>query len=523
MVDPYCISITPVSKSQEFKVMIRFHTVNEGDDRAWKTAVDDGATPVETAFKEKASVMFAEAGWALFSGRRGRALGTISTMGSPESSATETEEVDNCADYETRCLGEKDPCHADGTPTKEDACEAKAGACKYTWKAYDAACDDKDATTMDDRCLQPEGAGKDGEGGICMGVRDCVMGEWQWQNDGKCAVTADGKTHARTGQRSVVTEGNARGTQCGEAGHEYTMVDYSSCPRKDCKMTEWNAFSACADSGDAATGWRRSRSRSVYQKPKNGGTPCSVIGGTTQSEVCPPVDCVVGLWGKYGENEDKLWREECTQSDNLEYYRSRSAPITTKPANGGAECPAGCDLESEQCHEYQLCEPEDCAPGWSLWSDCSKTCGEGSISRQFSTLLKEAKYGGTCPESKVETEPCNEGTCCPQFEPHKSLAVVVDESTTDVAQGDKRVLTCAAGYSSVDKDIEVICDQGKWGEQDLQCDLQCRRRRDREVLTASNRGPHRARSTYAIQRGQRCRTRDGRRLSWEAPASSSAS
>ena len=49
---------------------------------------------------------------------------------------------------------------------------------------------------------------------------------------------------------------------------------------------------------------------------------------------------------------------------------------------------------------------------WSPWSNCSKTCGEGRISRTRECDSPAPAHGGeTCPGIEIEDKICNNGPC----------------------------------------------------------------------------------------------------------------
>ena len=48
---------------------------------------------------------------------------------------------------------------------------------------------------------------------------------------------------------------------------------------------------------------------------------------------------------------------------------------------------------------------------WSTWSQCSKTCGQGTRSKSRVKTVTEIG-GGSCSGQPNETEQCNEKSCC---------------------------------------------------------------------------------------------------------------
>merc|ERR1712187_772595 len=54
--------------------------------------------------------------------------------------------------------------------------------------------------------------------------------------------------------------------------------------------------------------------------------------------------------------------------------------------------------------------PVDCVGAWEEWSDCSKTCGGGTMSRSYSVKTMPENGGKGCP-SNSEEDTCNIGAC----------------------------------------------------------------------------------------------------------------
>merc|ERR1712054_83386 len=66
------------------------------------------------------------------------------------------------------------------------------------------------------------------------------------------------------------------------------------------------------------------------------------------------------------------------------------------------------NAEAKTCNTH--CCPKNCEYGtWSAWSSCSKSCGEGSMTRTRSTA-DGACGGAACPHHS-ETAACNKHSC----------------------------------------------------------------------------------------------------------------
>ena len=75
--------------------------------------------------------------------------------------------------------------------------------------------------------------------------------------------------------------------------------------------------------------------------------------------------------------------------------------ITAVPENEAEETSGG------------ACAPKDCVyREWTLWSECTKECGEDGVRQRVRRMLGEAECGGACHGTLEESEPCNV-RCCP--------------------------------------------------------------------------------------------------------------
>merc|ERR1719389_983192 len=107
------------------------------------------------------------------------------------------------------------------------------------------------------------------------------------------------------------------------------------------------------------------------------------------------VDCEVTEWQ---EGECSV---ECAGG-----IRQLTRTVVTMPT-GGAECPPL--VETETCNT-QAC-PIDCQEGdWSGWSECSKDCGSGVMSRTRIPVVEEANGGRACGQP-TEQVACNVDAC----------------------------------------------------------------------------------------------------------------
>ncbi|XP_073903349.1 hemicentin-1 isoform X3 [Castor canadensis] len=80
------------------------------------------------------------------------------------------------------------------------------------------------------------------------------------------------------------------------------------------------------------------------------------------------------------------------------------------PANGGKPC-QGSDSETRNC-QNKLCPVDGHWSEWSLWEECTRSCGRGNRSRTRTCSNPSALHGGRpCEGSAVETIMCNVRPC----------------------------------------------------------------------------------------------------------------
>ena len=116
-----------------------------------------------------------------------------------------------------------------------------------------------------------------------------------------------------------------------------------------------------------------------------------------------PVDCDVGDWSSWAACD-----EACGGG-----LQKRSRTLTA-PMHGGKACPAEPGKNDYQACNTQPC-PVDCVVGdWSKFTDCTETCGGGTMTRHRDLHLP--LHGGeTCPNA-TEIHDCNTMCCAEDCE-----------------------------------------------------------------------------------------------------------
>ncbi|CAG2214239.1 Hemicentin-1,Coadhesin,Thrombospondin-2,Thrombospondin-1,Mucin-like protein [Mytilus edulis] len=166
----------------------------------------------------------------------------------------------------------------------------------------------------------------------------------------------------------------------------------------------WSAYSASSGCSANCGGGSMSYSRSCNNPaPANGGATCS--GSSTKSESCNTHSCPVnGGWSGWSVSSS------CTAAcggGSISYKRSCTNP---SPAHGGAYC-SGSDSKSESCNTHS-CPVNGGWSGWSVSSGCTAACGGGSISYKRSCNNPSPAHGGaTCSGSDSKSESCNTHSC----------------------------------------------------------------------------------------------------------------
>ncbi|XP_022080242.1 SCO-spondin-like isoform X2 [Acanthaster planci] len=118
-------------------------------------------------------------------------------------------------------------------------------------------------------------------------------------------------------------------------------------------------------------------------------------------EVSGPQDGEWGEWTPWGD---------CTSTCGVSTrYRERACD-NPPPLNGGADCPGPANM-TEAC-PVDLCPVHGGWSGWGAWSECSVTCGGGSITRSRACDDPAPSWGGDdCPGEAEETEVCSPDPC----------------------------------------------------------------------------------------------------------------
>ncbi|CEM31478.1 unnamed protein product, partial [Vitrella brassicaformis CCMP3155] len=253
-----------------------------------------------------------------------------------------------------------------------------------------------------------------GDNDECFQVRDCAVAEWKdW---GECSKSCEGGVKKRT--REVTAEPQGGGEECPEL-EETAPCNEQPCPVA-CVVGDWSIWSPC--SKDCGGGKRR-RVREITTEPQHDGEECPPLSEEEDCNTEPcKTDCTVSDWSEW----DKC-SEECGGGT-----QSRTRTVVEPDQSGGAPCP---ELSEERACNEDPCAV-DCEVGsWGNFSECSKSCGGGTRTRNRTVEVEPSDDGDQCPDLE-ETEECNTQPC------------KTDCTVSDWSEWDKCSEECGGGTQS---------------------------------------------------------------------------
>jgi len=225
----------------------------------------------------------------------------------------------------------------------------------------------------------------------------CEVSDWSQWSDCSLTCTSENTVGIAKRTRKVVQTNNALGDAC-EGDLEQTIgCSRTPCP-VDCKLSEWTAWSQCSTSCGPGIS---ERARAVSMPAQYGGRDCHEEAYQKKyctSDICP-IDCQWADW------QDWLSCSiTCANGTS-----SRMRLVKTPMLHGGREC-AGGSQQSRVCNAAFCpihCQWDD----WTVWSQCSTTCGDGSESRGREIKVKPLYGGNACNGSSSDVRTCDQVGC----------------------------------------------------------------------------------------------------------------
>ena len=247
-----------------------------------------------------------------------------------------------------------------------------------------------------------------GEGGEPCPV-DCQMSAWGWWSP--CTKSCGGGK--RTRERKMLVPRSGNGKTCG-SNSEKGNCNAQPCPI-DCEANAWGTFTHCS----AACGLGkhiRKRTFKAQKKCPNGETSCyggATCGAPTDERNCQlkpcAVDCVTGYNGKpgrwgFGGRVDQ-W-SQCN-ADCGGGTKIRKQEVIIAPDFGGKQC--GPIEEERPCNTHK-CPVHCMVTDFADWTPCSRSCGNGIMTRKRTVHQRSLHGGRGCPPL-TEARVCNTNPC----------------------------------------------------------------------------------------------------------------
>ena len=258
-------------------------------------------------------------------------------------------------------------------------------------------------------CQNPvTGVSGDSCSGASKETRLCIQkpcstdGAWgSWSRWSPCSVTCSWGTRVRT-RNCDNPRPHSGGKPCPHTDRSITteICYLGSCPVHGGWST-WSSWSKCSTS--CLTGTRIRHRNCNNPIPQYGGNLCN--GASTQMENCSSQECPIdGRWTSWSHWSD--CSRTCSRGSQVR-FRTCSNP---SPQHGGQSC-TGNSSDFRNC-DFGPCPIDGHWGAWSLWSDCSKTCNNGTRSRNRTCSNPPPQHHGKkCPGNSSEDSHCGFGPC----------------------------------------------------------------------------------------------------------------
>ncbi|XP_053377847.1 SCO-spondin-like isoform X2 [Mercenaria mercenaria] len=226
---------------------------------------------------------------------------------------------------------------------------------------------------------------------------DGVWADWgAWHT---CTVSCGGGTQERTRVCSF-KKGSPHGANCTGDTHESQPCGTEFCP-VDGNLTEWSTWTACPVTCGGGTETRNRTCEFPPDRPR--GNNCT--GKLDQVKPCSDNLCPVdGYWDDW-----QSWGA-CSVTCGGGNQRRRRKCHFDQTAPHGLEC-VGQKKEGRSCNTEKCPVDGHWAP-WASWSKCSVSCENGTHTRDRTCIfLDDAPHGNNCTGNGSDIEGCNNGPC----------------------------------------------------------------------------------------------------------------
>ena len=284
------------------------------------------------------------------------------------------------------------PCRVDGEWGPWSPCSA---TCSWGTRVRIRTCDHPQGQYSGQPCLGRRIAREGCYLGFCP-----VHGGWSaWSSWSSCSTSCSGgvRTRNRTCSNPLPQYG---GKTCGGDSTQKYQCNIEPCPIHG-GWTAWSSWSSCSTS---CSGGITTRNRTCSNPlPQYGGKTCG--GDSTQRQQCNTEPCLIhGGWTAWS-----TWSHcsvTCSRGSQVR-FRTCSDPT---PQHGGQNC-SGNSSDIKYC-ELRPCPIHGNWTTWSQWSDCSKTCANGTRSRNRTCSSPFPQFGGrNCSGEVTEITSCIIAPC----------------------------------------------------------------------------------------------------------------
>nr|CAJ65510.3 HyTSR1 protein [Hydra vulgaris] len=238
-------------------------------------------------------------------------------------------------------------------------------------------------------------------GGEFLQVRECKIkdcpantGYSQWSDFSECSKSCG------VGVRSRKRICENKKYDCSGLSEELQSCEVKPCPVNG-GFSNWGDFDECSTT--CGQGLKTRTRTCTNPTPQNGGAGC--FGSRQEIQSCIvrecPVNGMYSTWSTYSE---------CSEPCNAGRQKRTRTCTNPSPANGGLPC-VGPPEDARTCN-IQKCAINGGLSEWSLFSSCSKTCGNGIKERKRTCTNPAPSVGGKdCIGSLVEVFSCKVEEC----------------------------------------------------------------------------------------------------------------